>query len=175
MSKLQLENEMKLIVCCDKNGGIGKNGTIPWNCPVDMAHFVNTTTGNTVVMGRKTAESIPARSFPLKNRYSIVISRKGPFAGAHVTLSNPDQLPHIQPVGEVFIIGGASIYDYYLGLGYVDEVIMTILPDTYDCDTFFPFHHLDSDFVKEKKYKLLLNELAYNEGVIYRWKQKPGK
>lgn len=73
-----------LIVCTTPNGGIGKNGSIPWRVPVDMAFFRRITTSttsvsegkrNAVIMGRQTWESIPARFKPLPGRLNIVLSR----------------------------------------------------------------------------------------------------
>lgn len=61
-----------IIVAADINNGIGKNGKLPWNIPDDLRIFRTITTNSTVIMGRKTWESLPVK--PLKNRHNIVIS-----------------------------------------------------------------------------------------------------
>ena len=70
--KLELYRmKLKLVVACDRRGGIGKNGTLPWNIPTDLKHFQKLTRGKNdnsavVLMGRNTWESIPAKFRPLK-------------------------------------------------------------------------------------------------------------
>ena len=70
--------KLKLVVACDGRGGIGKNGTLPWNIPTDLKHFQKITRGKNdnsavVLMGRKTWESIPPKFRPLKVNFQIPI------------------------------------------------------------------------------------------------------
>ena len=70
-------NNIKLIVCCDTNYGIGYENTLPWNIPEDMKLFRTKTIGNKnncVIMGKKTYESIPKKYFPLSSRYNCIVS-----------------------------------------------------------------------------------------------------
>merc|ERR1719421_691737 len=73
---------ISVIVATTQKGGIGKDGTLPWKLPEDMAHFKKVTTAapegkmNAVVMGRKTWESIPEKFKPLPGRINVVLSRK---------------------------------------------------------------------------------------------------
>ena len=127
-----------LIVGYDESRVIGKDGQIPWNLPDDMAHFKRTTTGHTVVMGRKTWDSLPDRFKPLPNRDNIVITRhpenfEG--EGARVMQSLEEA---VAAAPDCFIIGGAEIYRYALDHKMVDRIIASEIGGTYDGDTFFP-------------------------------------
>ena len=69
--------EKLMIVAVSENNVIGKNGDIPWDIPEDMKHFREKTTGHSVIMGRKTYESLPENYRPLPNRRNIVLTRSG--------------------------------------------------------------------------------------------------
>lgn len=91
---------------------IGSNGKLPWKCPTDLKYFSKLTSGHTVVMGRKTFESIGK---PLKNRTNIVISSTFPFRNVEMASADLIWLPGLTGYldgreGEAFIIGGESIY-----------------------------------------------------------------
>jgi dihydrofolate reductase len=149
--------ETKLIVACDDDNGIGKGSSIPWKCRADMRSFRRLTTGtytrnaftypSTIIMGRKTWDTIPGR--PLKNRVSAVISRGERPWGVPSEVDWSENLLSVlnrarhngSPVA--WIIGGAEIYALALELGLVDEIIITRISGTHGCDTFFPVIHLD--------------------------------
>lgn len=128
---------IKLIVAHDINGGIGKDNKLVWNLPSDMKHFRETTKGHIVVMGRKTYESIGGA---LKGRLNIVLSKTLPLVQEGDVLV----FRHFGTVletalkarGDVFIIGGSSIYEQFLP--YADEVIVTEIQKEFECDSFFP-------------------------------------
>ncbi|WP_025736171.1 dihydrofolate reductase [Mycobacterium genavense] len=90
------------------SGVIGRNGDIPWHLPEDLARFKQVTVGHTVVMGRRTWDSLPARVRPLPGRRNIVLSRRADFAadGAEVV----DSLDTALTDPEAWVIGGAQIY-----------------------------------------------------------------
>ncbi|SOX53197.1 dihydrofolate reductase, partial [Mycobacterium ahvazicum] len=90
------------------SGVIGRNGDIPWNVPEDLARFKQVTVGHTVVMGRLTWDSLPARVRPLPGRRNIVLSRRSDFVaeGADVV----DSLSGALTDPEAWVIGGAEIY-----------------------------------------------------------------
>lgn len=127
---------LKLIVCVDSNNGIGLNNKLPWNIKSEMQHFKNTTINHTVVMGRKTYESI-GRLLP--NRNNIILSNNVDYKvdGALVT-NNIQEIIDLSKTREVFIIGGKSIYDIFLN--YCDELIISKLFTSYECDTFIKFN-----------------------------------
>lgn len=132
---------MKMIVACDKFGGIGKNNRLPWHIPEDLEKFKTITMGNVIVMGRITYEEI-ANKFPdrtsdiLPGRRAFVISKTvTDIRGAEVrtTLrSIIDDLKLGDYRGDIFIIGGAKLYKYALSM--VDEIYMTIVDHDYKCD-----------------------------------------
>ena len=134
---------MKLIVAVDKNWAIGKNNKLMWSIPADMKFFRETTQGNVVIMGRKTLERFP-QGQPLTNRVNIVISRKPDYQvkGAVVVHSVEEAVEESKKYeGEVFVIGGESIYRAMLP--YCDTALVTKINHAFDADTYFP--SLDQD------------------------------
>ena len=134
---------MKFIVAVDKNWAIGKNNKLMWSIPADMKFFRETTQGNVVIMGRKTLESFP-QGQPLKNRVNIVISRKPDYQvkGAVVVHSVEEAVEESKKYeGEVFVIGGESIYRAMLP--YCDTALVTKINHAFDAATYFP--SLDQD------------------------------
>lgn len=105
-------SEIIIIAAVAKNRVIGKDNTLIWSIPEDMAHFKTLTAGQTVVMGRKTWESLPPRFRPLPGRRNIVISRQADYAapGAEVADSLDNALQLASTANSVFIIGGEQIY-----------------------------------------------------------------
>lgn len=137
---------MKLIVAVDSSWGIGKDGDLLASNKEDMQFFKNTTTGNVVIMGRKTLDSFPGGR-PLKNRENIVITRDASYSkdGAHVVKSIEEAVEEATRLSgdgrEVYVIGGASIYEQMLEL--CDTALVTKMDYSYDADVFFP--NLDED------------------------------
>jgi dihydrofolate reductase len=130
---------MKLIIIAALNNNrvIGKNGKIPWHIPEDMQRFKMLTTGHTVLMGRKTFESIGSA---LPQRRNIVLSRSGSrdhFPGnPEVHPSIEAALAHLHIDETVFIIGGGEIYRQFLHRA--DELLLTVVENDENGDIFFP-------------------------------------
>lgn len=127
-----------LIAAVDRNGALGREGTLPWRCPVDMRHFVACTTDKMVVMGRKTADGFAK---PLRNRTNIVMTRSGqyPRAGFQVASRVQEVMDYADHAGvtELWIIGGGCIYE--LWLPYADIIHLTEIDvEVEDADTWFP-------------------------------------
>ena len=134
---------MNLIVAVDKNWAIGKNNRLMWSILADMKFFRETTRGNVVIMGRKTLESFP-QGQPLKNRVNIVITRNPGYKvkGAVVVHSVEEAVEEARKYeGEIYVIGGESIYREMLSL--CDTAFVTKIDHAYDADTYFP--NLDQD------------------------------
>lgn len=147
MSKL-----VTLIVAADNAGGIGHNDSIPWDLSKDKSHFRTTTTKasegkmNAVIMGRKTYFSIPQKYRPLRQRKNIVITRQPSVYQAidqsvtfcasleeAIKLANDDAI-----VEKIFIAGGGEIYKQALNSSLVDEISLTKIESTFDCNVFIP-------------------------------------
>lgn len=111
---------IEIVVAVSRNGVIGSTDTnsLLWHLPSDMERFRELTTGHTVVMGRKTWESIPNKFRPLPNRKNVVLTRtKGYVAhGAEVFYNRESVIEAIDDEGKVFVIGGESIYKLFLPL-----------------------------------------------------------
>ena len=99
---------VSLVWAQSASGVIGRGGGIPWRLPEDQARFKELTMGHTVLMGRRTWESLPTRVRPLPGRRNVVLTRQADYAadGAEVTTSLEDALVD----GVVWVIGGADIY-----------------------------------------------------------------
>jgi dihydrofolate reductase len=125
---------LTLIVATERHHGIGVNNTLPWRLPEDLAFFKRTTSGHSIIMGRKTFDSIGR---PLPNRRNIVVTRNSNWS--HPGVEAVDSLAAAAAlVGseEAFVIGGAQIYIEALPLA--SRLIITEIDADFDCDTFFP-------------------------------------
>ena len=134
---------MNIIVAADKNWAIGKDNKLLVSIPADMKFFRETTKGNIVVMGRKTLESFP-QGQPLQKRVNIVISKNPDYQvkGAVVVHSVEEAIEECKKYdGEVYVIGGESIYRSMLP--YCDTALVTKIDHAYAADTYFP--NLDED------------------------------
>ena len=128
--------EISLIAAFDKNQAIGKNGDLPWHLSSDLKHFKKITTGNTIVMGRKTFDSI-GRALP--NRKNIVLTRnlKWQYEGV-VTINNVNDIFEIcKNDSEIFVIGGAEIYNAFLEIA-TKMILSYVETEVKDADAFFP-------------------------------------
>ena len=130
---------MHLIAAVDANWAIGKDNQLLVSIPSDMKFFRQTTSGHTIIMGRKTLESFPG-SRPLKNRRNIVLTSDEAYAaeGAEIAHSVEEVLTLVKdedPDG-VFCIGGASVYRQFLP--YCDTAHITKIDHVYEADAFFP-------------------------------------
>ena len=131
---------IEIIVACGIDNSIGKNNTLLWNIPEDLKNFKKITEGHTVVMGRKTWESLPEKVRPLPNRRNIVISRNMDYDAKGAEVMNVFDVANFaynNPMEKIFIIGGSEIYTKFLPLASVMH--MTVVYQQYpDADAFFP-------------------------------------
>ena len=130
---------VSIVVAISENNAIGKNNQLLWYLPADLKHFKNITTGHTVIMGRKTYESVGK---PLPNRRNIIITRQDiTIEGCEVVKSIEDALALCADEEEVFIVGGADIYRQSMHL--TNRIYLTVVHQKFDADSFFPEIHYD--------------------------------
>lgn len=146
------------MVAYAKNRTIGRDGVLPWRLPADMRYFRELTEGSTVVMGRRTWESLPDAFRPLPNRRNLVLSGNAAYeaAGGEVFTSLEPALTACG--GECFVIGGAQTYGETLPLA--GRVYATEIEQDVDGDTFFP--KLDPSEWREVKRGERLVENGYD-------------
>ena len=138
---------INIIVAYDENRVIGKDNSLPWHIPEDFKHFKETTMGCPCIVGRTTYDGMG----PLPGRMNIVLSRTGGIGG----FSSPDPIFIEYSLEEaislasnakvcteegkdIFILGGASVYEYALHLDLVDKIIASEVKGVHDGDTHFP-------------------------------------
>ncbi|NBV75579.1 MAG: dihydrofolate reductase [Methylococcaceae bacterium] len=127
--------KISLIVAMARNYAIGLNGQMPWHLPADLKHFRAITMGHPIIMGRKTFAAIGK---PLPGRRNLVISHNPDFKaeGAEVFNQIDSALAQCADLEQVFIIGGASLYEAMLARA--DFLYLTEIDKDFEGDTFFP-------------------------------------
>ena len=127
-----------LIYARAANGVIGREGTMPWRLPEDLAHFRALTQGHPVIMGRKTWDSLPERFRPLPGRRNIVLTRQALWqaAGAERADSLEQALALCAQAPQVWVIGGAQIYAQAEPLA--DRIELTEIEQSFEGDAYAP-------------------------------------
>ncbi len=146
---MQKDQIISIVVATGENNEIGKNNELLWHLPADLKHFKNTTTGGTVIMGRKTYESI-GKALP--NRKNIVITSQPNLEGESIetALNIQIALDKCKTEKEIFIIGGGSIYRQVLA--QTDKIYLTIVHHKFDADVFFPFINTNEWIEKSRNF-----------------------
>jgi dihydrofolate reductase len=134
--------ELSLIWAMTRNGVIGRDNGLPWRLPEDMKHFMATTRGHPVIMGRRTFESMDRK--PLPHRTNIVVTRTPGYSAPGIevvgSLDDALQIAHRQcredGSGEVFVIGGAGLFAD--SLPRADRLYVTRIDTELAGDTVFP-------------------------------------
>lgn len=128
---------ISLLVAMDRNRVIGVNNKLPWHLPKELKFFKEKTTGNTIIMGRKTYESIGK---PLPNRKNVVVTKSNrTFPNGIEVLKDLSiiyEWNQKQPDVEFFVIGGANIFEQVLL--HADRMYITYIDAAFPGDTFFP-------------------------------------
>ena len=159
---------LSIIVAKAKNNIIGKENKLIWHLPEDLKHFKELTTGHTIIMGRKTFESL-GRALP--NRKHVVFSQNPDFKvddeNVEIVHSMLQIQEYIENEEENFVIGGAMIYN--LLMPYVTKLYVTQINKDFEGDTFFPKidENVWKEVSREKGLKNEENNLDY-EFIIYK-------
>lgn len=140
-----------LIAAIANNRAIGWQGNLLYHIREDMQRFKRLTTGHTIIMGRKTFESLPKGALP--NRRNIVLTRSNQhFDGCDTYHSLEEALSHCSDQEEVYIIGGESIYSETLPLA--SRLYLTFVDDTpAEADAFFPEYTEDWQVVEQEAFE----------------------
>lgn len=142
-----------LVAAVARNGIIGRGNELVWRDPLDMQHFKTLTQGGTVVMGRKTWESLPLRFRPLPGRRNLVVSRQSGYdaPGAEVVSSFPAALATVAKAGadSLFVIGGGELYA--LALPYANRLELTEVDIAREGDVRFPDIRDDTWYEAERE------------------------
>ena len=129
---------LKLIFARASNGVIGRQNTLPWHLPEDMAHFKRMTQGCAVIMGRKTWDSLPAKFRPLPGRLNVVVTRQSDFLAEGALVAHSiEQAASLCPLqSTAWVIGGADIYAQALPLAVA--AVITEIDAAFEGDAFAP-------------------------------------
>ena len=135
-----VKSELTIIAAASTNNVIGFNNKLIWNIPNDLKRFKELTLGHSVIMGRKTFESLPN---PLPKRRNIIITKNKDYSrnGIEVTSNIEDAIDLCKSDSQPFIIGGGEIYSQTIEI--VDKIELTRVYKDYQGDAFFPDIPLD--------------------------------
>lgn len=126
---------INLIWAESKNGIIGKDGHLPWSFSTDMKYFKEVTTGNTVVMGKNTANSLKGA---LPNRENLVLTHDSKVRDGFRKAKDIDEILELAVDNTVFVIGGKQVYDTFMI--YADRIYLTKIDKNYEGDTLAPLY-----------------------------------
>jgi len=130
---------ISMIVAHDPNLVIGRDGSLPWRIPEDLAHFKERTTGHAIVMGRGVFEELGEK--PLPNRRNIVLSRSRSYENVEVCRNRDEVLEQLKDQKKFYIIGGAEIYRLFYPV--CNRLEVTQIHKEYHGDTLFPEYRHD--------------------------------
>jgi dihydrofolate reductase len=142
--------ELTIIAAVSINNVIGNKNKLIWDLPNDLKRFKELTTGHSVIMGRKTFDSLPN---PLPNRDNIIITRNTDYSNPDIKVcsSIEDAINLTKTDSQPFIIGGGEIYSQTINL--VDKIELTRVYKEFDGDAFFPEIPLDNfELINEERY-----------------------
>ncbi len=127
---------ISIIVAVSEDLGIGKDNELLWHIPEDLKRFKKMTTGNVVVMGKKTWESLPRK--PLPGRMNVVLTddQSDVFENSVTAYSLEDALTKCGTGREIFVIGGGSVYRQFMSIA--DRLYITHVHKTAPADIYFP-------------------------------------
>ncbi|OUQ88178.1 dihydrofolate reductase [Brevibacillus brevis] len=155
---------ISLIVAYARNQVIGKDGDMPWHLPADLKNVKELTTGKTIVMGRKTFESIGK---PLPNRRNVVLTRSQDFHPEGVDVVHTKE--EVLAMGDVIIFGGSEIYRQFLDV--VDRLYITEIDLETEGDTFFPAWDHDAYTLVDKR-EGIVDEKNVHPHAFYVYERK---
>jgi dihydrofolate reductase len=139
---------ISIIVAVSEDWGIGKDNELLWNISEDLKRFKRLTTGNTIIMGKKTWESLPRRPLPGRTNVVLTDNPKEIIDGSVTAYSIEDALSKCKSGEEVFIIGGGSVYRQFMPVA--DKLYITHVHKKAPADVYFPEIDMNIWEVSEK-------------------------
>ncbi len=168
MSGSAADLPLSLVVAATPAGVIGDRGQMPWRLAGDLARFKRITMGGTLVMGRKTFDSIGR---PLPGRQTVVVTRQPRWQhpGVSTATTVPDALRQIDSLGRpAYVVGGAEIYQLFLP--WVAEIWLTVVWSSVTGDTKLQLSTSDFSLVETARYPQTAKDSAATE--LQRWVRK---
>lgn len=139
---------IRVILACDEEWGIGKDSSLPWpHNPADLKWFKENTTGGVVAMGKATWDSLPKKPLPNRNNIVVTSSTDDYDSGSYhyMTFDTAKvNLVNMNALQDVWIIGGAKLVEGLLHI--IDEIWLSRITGTYECDTFLPRDLIETTF-----------------------------
>lgn len=158
-----------IIAATAENNALGKNNDLIWHLPADLKRFKKVTTGHHILMGRNTFESIGR---PLPNRTTIIITKNENYVqeGCLIANSVEQAIEMAHEDDQIFIIGGAQVYEYAMKHDFADALDITLVHHEFDADVYFP--EIDpsiwkrverEDFIADEKNKFDYSFIRYKK------------
>jgi dihydrofolate reductase len=162
-----------IILAATRDGGIGKQGAIPWRLPQDLARFRSITMGAAVIMGRNTWESLPAQARPLRGRQNIVIANRETLPGAcNIVGSLDEALAAVEKGRAAWVIGGASLFNGAKTDHRCTSAHITLVEYEGECDTFVDIDGICTAFSCVKTMSAVEdNGVATLYGIVFKPQQ----
>lgn len=154
---------ISIIVALDKNRVIGHKGEIPWRLSGDLKMFADVTKGHSVIMGRKTYESIIKKlGHSLSGRMNIVLTNQKNYSSEDLVANSLDESLNLAEKhsgsDEIFIIGGEKVYKNFLP--YVQKMYLTKIQASFCGDSFFPIFN-------EQEWEIIREEKQFEKGIHF--------
>lgn len=156
--------EFSILVAIARNMAIGKDNRLIWHIPEDLKRFKALTTGHTVVMGRKTYESLPFRPLPKRRNLVITRDKSLQLPGCVMAHSIEDAIGKMDNDRENFIIGGAEIFRDFMPLAH--KLYITWVHKDFEADTFYPEINPDEWTETEREDIEAMDTLGFNYSYV---------
>ena len=170
-----------IIVAMCNNNGIGKNNSLPWHYKEELIHFSKMTKGNgnnAIIMGKNTWNSLPKKPLPKREHYILSSSfncitninyNNSWFCNSFDSAMNHHKIRN-KEFDECWFIGGERIYKDAMQQDFIDKLVVSYIPKTFECDTFFP--EIPSNFIKEKENLIITTDKTEINVITYKNKNK---
>jgi len=165
VSSIENTKEITIIAAAAENTALGKDNRLIWHIPKDLKRFKRLTSGHTIIMGRKTFESLPKA---LPNRHNIVVSKNKSYTaeGASVCHNLEEAIALAEDDSQPFIIGGGQIYEQAMEIAH--KIELTRIHKDYEADTFFPFIDLSKwKIISEESFEGFKDEPSHFSYLTY--------